>query len=79
MNEDRYIANRESSLYTDFHPNAVQPSYDMLDPGYQMPSTGRRPPEGFAHVYGQNIGEPFDIRTVTWFDDLLGLAPSHSI
>jgi hypothetical protein len=74
------FASRENDTYPAFHPNGSHQPYDnMLDPGYQLPLTARRHHESFATTFGQNFGEPFDVRSLNWFDDLLGLAPSHSI
>ena len=71
---------RETDTYLTFRPNGSHQPYDnMLDPGYQLPLTARRHHESFATTFGQNFGETFDVRSLTWFDDLLGLAPSHSI
>ena len=71
---------RENESYPAFHSNGSQQPYDnMLDSLYQVPPTARRHHESFATALGQNFGEPFDVRSLNWFDDLLGLAPSHSI
>lgn len=74
-----YSTGRDSDPYSAFHSNGQPPYDNMLDPGYQIPPTSRRQHESFATAFGQNIGEPFDVRSLNWFDDLLGLAPSHSI
>ena len=71
---------RENDTYPAFHPNSSHQAYDnMLESGYQLPLTARRHHESFATTFGQNFGETFDVRSLNWFDDLLGLAPSHSI
>jgi hypothetical protein len=71
---------RENDSYAAFHSNGSQALYDnVLEPGYQNPQTARRHHESFASAFGQNFGETFDVRSLNWFDDLLGLAPSHSI
>jgi hypothetical protein len=75
-----YSAARDSDPYSALHPNGSLPPYEnMLDPGYQNPPTTRMHHESFATAFGQNFGDPFDVRSLNWFDDLLGLAPSHSI
>ena len=75
-----YAPGRENDPYSAFHSNGPQQLYDnMLDPGHQIPSSARRHHESFATTFGQSFGEPFDVRSLNWFDDLLGLAPSHSI
>jgi hypothetical protein len=75
-----YSVDRDSDPYSAFHPNGSPPPHDnMLDPGYQIPPTARRHHESFASAFGQSFGEPFDVKSLNWFDDLLGLAPSHSI
>jgi hypothetical protein len=67
---------RESSSH--FHPSgSYQPYESMLD--YQIPATARLHHESFATAFGQHVGETFDVRSLNWMDDLLGLAPSHSI
>lgn len=50
--------------------------------GYAMPYPNlfsQTTQEHFGNPFGQNFAETFDIRTVNWFDDLLGLVPSHSL
>lgn len=76
--DDQYFASRDNGLYQNFAFGAQHASYEVSDPNFQVP-LARRQNDGFANAYGQTFGEPFDIRSVTWFDDLLGLAPSHSI
>lgn len=78
ISEEQYSASNANVMYPEFSSNPTQQSYDMPESGYQIPSTIRRH-DTFANAFGQNFGEPFDIRSVNWFDDLLGLAPSHSI
>lgn len=71
---------RENDPYSTFNANGFQTPYDStLEPGYQIPPTTRRHHGSFATTFDQNFGEPFDVRSLNWFDDLLGLAPSHSI
>ncbi|KAH7393562.1 hypothetical protein BKA64DRAFT_90903 [Cadophora sp. MPI-SDFR-AT-0126] len=67
--------------YSSYHPRAPRPSssYDLPDAGYRLSPTVRRQHETFTDPFTQNISDSFDIRTVNWFDDLLGLAPSNSI
>lgn len=43
------------------------------------PTAGRRQHEYPPNPFTQAFSDNFDIRNVNWFDDLLGLAPSHSI
>lgn len=74
--EDMFSASRDHVPYSSYRPSS---SYDIPGPGYQLPPAARRQHEAFANPVTQNISESFDIRTVNWFDDLLGLAPSHSI
>lgn len=79
MTEDQFHANHENDLSADLHATPTQSLYGIPDPGYRVPPSVRRQHDTFANAFGQNFGETFDIRSVTWFDDLLGLAPSHSI
>ena len=75
-----YSAARDSDPYLTLHPNGSLPPYENIpDPGYQNPPTIRRHHESFATAFGQNFGDSFDVRSLNWFDDLLGLAPSNSI
>ena len=55
-----------------------QQKYDAADlrcqasmPGVQVDTS--------VNPFGQHFTDSFDIRTLDWFDDLLGLAPSYSI
>jgi hypothetical protein len=48
--------------------------YEPLDP-----AIARRQHEIPQNPFTQTFSDSFDIRSVNWFDDLLGLAPSHSI
>jgi hypothetical protein len=48
--------------------------YDAPDP-----IIVRRQHEVPQNTFNQTFSDSFDIRSVNWFDDLLGLAPSHSI
>ncbi|KAG4436127.1 hypothetical protein IFR05_008406 [Cadophora sp. M221] len=75
------FSGRGHASYSSYHPRAPRPSssYDTADPGYQQSATNRRQHDNFTNPFTQNISDSFDIRTVNWFDDLLGLAPSHSI
>jgi hypothetical protein len=79
MADDQYSSTQGNSPYPGYQSNAAQSSYEPADTGYQMPMANRRQYDAFANAYGQHVGESFDIRSVNWFDDLLGLAPSHSI
>lgn len=66
--------------YSGYPPRAAQPqgAYGGLEQGYHMPSHFRR-----HHGAPENpfslVTDNFDISSVTWFDELLGLAPSNSI
>jgi len=77
--EGQYAAAQLGGLYPGYHSNAPQQPYETMDAGYQIASTARRQYDSFGNALGQTFGESFDIRSVNWFDDLLGLAPSHSI
>jgi hypothetical protein len=77
ISEEQYSAGQSNALYPEFQHS--QQSYDVAGSSFQGPSAPRRHHESFANAYGQNFGEPFDIRSVNWSDDLLGLAPSNSI
>jgi hypothetical protein len=70
-----YTANRErnhAASGSRMPPPASM--YDALDP-----TAVRREHEFPPNPFTQAFSESFDIRSVNWFDDLLGLAPSHSI
>jgi hypothetical protein len=45
---------------------------------YDLPGPSRRH-DVQADPFTQNFMDAFDIKSLNWFDDLLGLAPSHSI
>lgn len=62
----------------DFHPEYPQGSQAVYDT-VEVRHATRRQYDPFTSTFGQNSGESFDIRSVNWFDDLLGLAPSYSI
>ena len=75
-----YSVGGDNTPYSAFQQNSSQLPYDnMVEPGYQVPPTARRHQESFATMFGQNFDPPFDVSSLNWFDDLLGLAPSHSI
>jgi hypothetical protein len=77
--QDVFSPNRESSSYATSRSKAPQQlPYDSLDPGYQSAS-GCQLHGNSANPFTQHFSESFDIRSVNWFDDLLDLAPSHSI
>ncbi len=47
--------------------------------GFSTRMTNEQQHEMNASPFGQNFTASFDIRSLNWFDNLLGLAPSHSI
>jgi len=73
--QDMYSGNRERNCASS---NSRMPPlasmYDALDP-----EVVRREHEFPSNPFTQAFSDSFDIRSVNWFDDLLGLAPSHSI
>jgi hypothetical protein len=44
-----------------------------------LPSIQRRYADIRTDSFAQAFTNSFDVRSVNWFDDLLGLAPSNSI
>lgn len=72
--EEQYPAGQNNGFYP-VYSQGSQVAYDTVEASHAT----RRQYDTFANTFGQNVGEPFDIRSVNWFDDLLGLAPSHSI
>jgi hypothetical protein len=64
-----------------FHPQAYQqaPFDDSRNRSYQLPLTQRQYPDIPMDSFAQAFTDSFDVRSVNWFDDLLGLAPSNSI
>jgi len=70
ISEDQYTSTQENGSYS-----GLQSSTPHF---YQSISTHPYH-DTLANSIGQNMGEFFDIRSLNWFDDLLGLAPSHSI
>lgn len=73
------------NIVLDKRPSAAEASLQHAGTGesasfvdqYNMSS--RYAQEHFGSPFGQNFTETFDIRSVNWFDDLLGLVPSHSL
>ncbi len=74
--ENMFSNSRDNAPYLSYRSSSA---YDIPGPGYQIPPAARRQHETFANPFIKNKSDSFDIRTVNWFDDLLGLAPSHSI
>lgn len=75
--EEQHSAAQNNGYYP-VYSQGSQVAYDTVEASYAT----RRQYDNFANTFGQNVGplgESFDIRSVNWFDDLLGLAPSHSI
>jgi hypothetical protein len=80
--DDGSSLDRRTGFYSTFHPRARQqiPRFDdSQDQGYQMPSTQRTYPDTPIDSFAQAFSDSFDVKSVNWFDDLLGLAPSNSI
>lgn len=79
--EGDYSSNRCGLSHPASHSRSqLQESvYDFQDRNFQDPSTQRQHPAGPADSFAQAFSDAFDVRSVTWFDDLLGLAPSNSI
>jgi hypothetical protein len=76
-----YSSRRGTGSFSNFQPRAHQhtPAYDTPDQGFQFSSTHRRHPEMPVHSFPQAFSDSFDVGSVNWFDDLLGLAPFNSI
>ncbi|KAL3422669.1 C6 zinc finger domain-containing protein [Phlyctema vagabunda] len=55
------------------------PNYTNSDLRHQFPVSGVRQFDSSGNPFGPNFTEAFDIRSVNWFDDLLGLAPSNPL
>ncbi|TVY93627.1 putative transcription factor [Lachnellula willkommii] len=78
-------ARRESQeMYTVSRDRSYAASNSRMPPPPSMndafdPTAGRRQHEYLPNPFTQAFSDNFDIRNVNWFDDLLGLAPSHSI
>ncbi|TVY19089.1 putative transcription factor lepB [Lachnellula arida] len=78
-------ARRESQeMYTASRDRSCAASNSRMPPPPSMndafdPTAGRRQHEYPPNPFTQAFSDNFDIRNVNWFDDLLGLAPSHSI
>jgi hypothetical protein len=77
-NDQSLPPSRSSVSYGNGHPRPQQsPSmYDIPEADYQYPTPARRPGR---NQFNQQLSESFDVRSLNWFDDLLGLAPSNSI
>lgn len=78
-NEQSLPPSRGSVSYGNGQARSQQPTpiYDMPEPDYQYPTSARR--QGGRSQFNQHLSESFDVRSLNWFDDLLGLAPSNSI
>lgn len=75
---DHHVSGQSHNIYPNVHSLSAQQSYNVMTaPGYQVAPDSRRQYDTFANAFGH--GESFDVRSLNWFDDLLGLAPSHSI
>ncbi|CZR59277.1 uncharacterized protein PAC_09169 [Phialocephala subalpina] len=72
MNADMFPAFNDRTSFANPQMRAPQQSFDI--PG----STGRRQDPTIAPFF-QHLSDSFDFRSLNWFDDLLGLAPSNSI
>ncbi|KAH8598050.1 hypothetical protein B0O99DRAFT_53219 [Bisporella sp. PMI_857] len=57
------------------YSNPIPAPYETMNTSYDgIPPIVRR-----YDNFGSPFGDPFNIRSLNWFDDLLGLAPSNSI
>ncbi|RDW62294.1 hypothetical protein BP6252_11727 [Coleophoma cylindrospora] len=77
--EDLYDAGLDNRAYSasSFKPHSA--TCNNSSTRSSIPVSGTRQFGGTTNPFGQNFSETFDIRSVNWFDDLLGLAPSNSL
>ncbi|KUJ19815.1 uncharacterized protein LY89DRAFT_731066 [Mollisia scopiformis] len=72
MNGDMFPSFSDIGPYTTSQSRPPQQSFDVLE------STTRRQDPASAPFF-QHLSDSFDFRSLNWFDDLMGLAPSNSI
>jgi hypothetical protein len=80
--EGGYSSDQRTESYSTFRPRAhrqAPPFDDSQSKAYQLHSTQKRYPDIALDSFAQAFSDSFDVRSVNWFDDLLGLAPSNSI
>jgi len=73
--QDMYTTGRDRSYAAS---NSRMPPPPSMHEAFGLTADRRQheyPPNPFTQTFSDN----FDIRNVNWFDDLLGMAPSHSI
>lgn len=78
--EELYQASKDGRDYSapSSRPPQPLPNFNSSDLRH-MSMSGNRQFDSSVNLFGQRYTGNFDIRTVNWFDDLLGLAPSNSI
>lgn len=77
--EELYDSSLDGLNYSasSFKPQSA--AYTSSSTRSSVPVSGTRQLGGTNNPFGHNFSQTFDIRSVNWFDDLLGLAPSNSL
>lgn len=76
---DNFLPNRGAGNTPSNNHRAHQDPHGMSDQGYQFSQSQRRNHNVPVDTFSQAFSDSVDIRSMNWFEDLMGLAPSNSI